>query len=84
MKDIASMRKMRPLEPLGSGGVGTADFAAFTGLAALETVGDFGVFFVEGKRRFYQDGRIEVRRSWKSTIDHGFTQMTGIRSPLIR
>lgn len=78
------MRKMRPLEPFGSGGVGTADFAAFTGLAALETVGDSGVFFVEGKRRFYQDGGIEVRRSWEKQDRLRIYTDDGIRSPLIR
>jgi hypothetical protein len=29
--------------------LGAADFAALAGLAALETVADFAVFFVEGK-----------------------------------
>ena len=28
------------------------DAAALAGLAALETVGDFGVFFVDGKAKF--------------------------------
>jgi hypothetical protein len=51
---MVSMRKMRPLEPAGSGGAATVDFAgvllaALAGLAALETVADFGVFFVDGK-----------------------------------
>ena len=46
---------MRPLEPAGSAGTeiavfGAEDFAALAGLAALETVADFAVFFVEGKR----------------------------------
>ena len=45
---------MRPLDPAGSEGTTTDDFgaAAFTalaGLAALETVADFAVFFVDGK-----------------------------------
>jgi len=44
---------MRPLEPAGSTGTTTVDFAGDTatlaGLAALETVADFGVFFTEGK-----------------------------------
>ena len=49
------MRKMRPFDPAGSAGTGTgafgaADFAALTGLAAPETVADFAVFFVDGKR----------------------------------
>ncbi len=56
---------MRPLVPAGSAvgnaaafaGDAAADFpgAAFTalaGLAALETVADFAVFFVEGKFKF--------------------------------
>ena len=45
---------MRPLDPAGSAGTTTDDFvavlfAALAGLAALETVADFGVFFVDGK-----------------------------------
>jgi len=63
MNDIASMRKMRPLEPFGSRGATTAGFAALAGLAALETVGDFGVFFIEGKKKFYQEGVLEFRVS---------------------
>jgi hypothetical protein len=43
---------MRPLDPAGSGGTATVALAAVAGLAALETVADFGVFFVEGKRKF--------------------------------
>jgi hypothetical protein len=41
MKDIASA---------GSAGTTTLGFTALAGLAALETVADFAVFFVEGKR----------------------------------
>ena len=57
MNDIASIRNMRPFEPAGSGGAVTAAAAAplltaATGLAALETVPDFAIFFVEGKRKF--------------------------------
>jgi hypothetical protein len=56
MNDIASIKKMRPLEPAGSRGAATvvlvALFAALTGFAALETVGDFAVFRVEGNRKF--------------------------------
>jgi hypothetical protein len=45
---------MRPFDPLGSAGTitdvfGAALFTALAGLAALETVADFAVFFVEGK-----------------------------------
>jgi hypothetical protein len=43
---------MRPFDPAGSAGtemVGAADFTALAGFAALETVADFGVFFVDGK-----------------------------------
>lgn len=49
---------MSPLEPECSAGTAIVVFAAdddataLAGLAALETVGDFGVFFVEGKRKF--------------------------------
>jgi hypothetical protein len=56
MNDIASMRNIRPFEPGGSAGTATADaaalFAAATGLAVLETVADFAVILVEGKRKF--------------------------------
>jgi hypothetical protein len=55
MNDIASIKKMRPFEPFGSAGAATVCFAALRGLAALETVGDFAVFLVERKKRFYQD-----------------------------
>ncbi len=42
------------MEPAGSAGtemavLGAEDFAALAGLAALETVADVAVFFVEGK-----------------------------------
>jgi hypothetical protein len=44
---------MRPFEPSGSAGTTmvdrAGDAAALAGLAALETVADFGVFFTEGK-----------------------------------
>jgi hypothetical protein len=50
MNDIVSIRKMRPLEPAGSAGTERDGLAAEAGLAALETVADFEVFFVEGKR----------------------------------
>jgi hypothetical protein len=43
---------MRPFEPGASAGTVTGGFAALTGLAALDTVGDFGVFLVEGKSKF--------------------------------
>ena len=48
---------MRPLEPDGSGGarpagLGVLALAALAGLAALETVADLAVFFVEGKGEF--------------------------------
>jgi len=57
MNDIASMRNTGPREPAGFRS-GVTGAATPTGLAAAETVGDFGVFFVEGKRRFYQvEGR---------------------------
>ena len=54
MNDMVSMRNMRPLEPACSAGVTMVEFAgdtlaALAGLAALETVADFGVFFVDGK-----------------------------------
>jgi hypothetical protein len=55
MNDIASMRKTGPLEPWGLYGPALDFSTAPIGLAALETVGDFGDFFVEGKRKFYQE-----------------------------
>jgi hypothetical protein len=42
---------MRPIDPVNSAGTTTGGFTAATGLAALETVADFAVFFVEGKRK---------------------------------
>jgi hypothetical protein len=52
MNDIASMRKIGPREPWGFRATSVSFSVTFTGLAAAETVGDFGVFFVEGKKRF--------------------------------
>jgi len=71
---------MRPLESFGSGGATTAVFAALAGLAALETVGDFGVFFVEGKKKFYQEDRLEFRVSnfEEKHNQPRFTRMTRI------
>jgi hypothetical protein len=40
---------MRPFDPAGSAGTVTVVLAAVAGFAALETVADFGAFFVEGK-----------------------------------
>jgi hypothetical protein len=57
MNDIASIKKMRPFEPFGSAGAATVCFVALRGLAAPETVDDFAVFLVEGKKRFYQDSQ---------------------------
>src|SRR5215472_2974491 len=56
MNDMASTRKMGPLVPCGL-------WEESAGLAAAETEGDFGVFFVEGKRRFYQEKSFEFRVS---------------------
>jgi hypothetical protein len=49
MNDIASIRKMGPLEPCGLSVASDAFGAPLTGFAAVD---DFGVFFVEGKKRF--------------------------------
>jgi hypothetical protein len=59
MNDIASMRNTGPRRPAGFRS-GVTGVATPTGLAAAETVGDFGVFFVEGKRRFYQEKKLRV------------------------
>ena len=42
--------------------------AALAGLAALETVADFAVFFVDGKGRFYQLGGGSARTSNAVTL----------------
>jgi hypothetical protein len=52
MNDIASIRKIGPREPCGLRGASAGFAAALTGLAAAEAVGDFGDFFVEGKKKF--------------------------------
>jgi hypothetical protein len=43
---------MRPFDPAGSAGTATVALAAVAGFAALDTAADFGVFLVEGKRKF--------------------------------
>jgi len=58
---MASTRKMGPLVPCGLREESAGLAAASTGLAVAETEGDFGVFFVEGKRRFYQEKSFEFR-----------------------
>src|SRR5215469_11062215 len=63
MNDMASTRKMGPLVPCGLREESAGLAAASTGLAVAETEGDFGVFFVEGKRRFYQEKSFEFRVS---------------------
>src|SRR5215472_14857956 len=63
MNDMASTRKMGPLVPCGLWEESAGLAAASTGLAVGETEADFGVFFVEGKRRFYQEKSFEFRVS---------------------
>src|SRR5262252_3534761 len=60
---MASTRKMGPLVPCGLREESAGLAAASTGLAVAETEVDFGVFFVEGKRRFYQEKSFEFRVS---------------------
>jgi len=60
---MASTRKMGPLVPCGLREASAGLAAAATGLAVAEREGDLGVFFVEGKRRFYQEKSFEFRVS---------------------